>query len=242
MAEDDAGAQHETTTRILIVEDAPEVAQIVRATLSEEGFEVQVARDGESAIELARAEPPDLVLLDIGLPGIDGIEVCRRLRTFSDAYLVMLTARDSEFDRVLGLSMGADDYITKPFSPRELIARIRAMQRRPRASAQSPTPDGLVLRFGELVLDTATREVRVGERMVELSRLEYELLRVLAQHPRQALSREQLLEQVWGDNWFGDDHVLDVHISNLRRKLGDDPRRPRFVRTVRGYGFRLHGS
>jgi DNA-binding response OmpR family regulator len=228
--------------RILLVEDTPEIAELIRESLSGEGFEVLLAGDGETAVELARAQPPDMVLLDLGLPGIDGIEVCRRLRTFTDAYLVMLTARDSEFDRVLGLSVGADDYITKPFSPRELIARIGAMQRRPRAGAGSTSGDGVVLRFGALEIDTGPREVRVDSEVVTLSRLEYELLRTLAEHPRQALSREQLLAAVWGENWFGDDHVLDVHISNLRRKLGDDPQGARFVRTVRGYGFRLHGS
>jgi DNA-binding response OmpR family regulator len=226
-------------SRILVVEDATEMAEAISLTLTSEGFDVQVAHDGHTGLELARSAAPDVVLLDIDLPDIDGWEVCRQVRTFSDAYVVMLTVHADEFDRVLGLSSGADDYVTKPFAPRELVARIRAMLRRPRTAQSAGVETGAVHRFGELTIDTALREVRIGDRVVELSQLEYGILATLAEHSRQSLSRGQLLARVWGEHWVGDDHVIDVHVSNLRRKLGDDPRHPRFVRTVRGFGFRL---
>jgi DNA-binding response OmpR family regulator len=168
--------------------------------------------------------------MDLNLPGIDGVEACRQLRTFSDAYVIMLTGLDNETDRLIGLSVGADDYMTKPYSPRELVARIRAMQRRPRAVDGGPPR-----RFGALEIDPGTREVTVAGEPVQLSRTEYELLDTLAAQPRLTLSRRQLLEAIWGESWFGDDHVIDVHISNLRRKLGT----PGYVVTVRGYGYRI---
>ncbi|MEA2384592.1 MAG: hypothetical protein QOH72_4563 [Solirubrobacteraceae bacterium] len=225
--------------RIVVVEDASEMAEAIRLTLTSEGFEVHLAQDGHTGLDLARSNAPDVVLLDIDLPDIDGWEVCRQVRTFSDAYVVMLTVHADEFDRVLGLSSGADDYIIKPFAPRELVARIRAMLRRPRTAESAGVDTGTLQRFGDLTIDTGLREVRIGERVIELSHLEYGILATLAEHSRQTLSRSQLLGRVWGDDWVGDDHVIDVHVSNLRRKLGDDPRRPRFVRTVRGFGFRL---
>jgi DNA-binding response OmpR family regulator len=200
---------------------------------------VTAVADGDSALALARASAPDVVILDVSLPGIDGIEVCRQLRTFTDAYVVMLTGRAEETDRLVGLAVGADDYITKPFSPRELVARVRAMLRRPRASAGASDAPEDVRVFGELTIDPGAREVTVAGEVVELSRIEFELLDALSSHRRISLSRDQLLERVWGPNWFGDDHVIDVHVSNLRRKLGDDPRHPRFVRTVRGFGYRM---
>ena len=225
--------------RIVVIEDAREMAEAIRLTLDDEGFDVHVAHDGHTGIDRTRSEAPDVVLLDIDLPDIDGWEVCRQVRTFSDAYVVMLTVHADEFDRVLGLSSGADDYITKPFAPRELVARIRAMLRRPRTAQADGVETGAVQRFGDLTIDTGLREVRIGEDVVELSHLEYGILATLAEHSRQTLSRGQLLGRVWGEDWVGDDHVIDVHVSNLRRKLGDDPRHPRFVRTVRGFGFRL---
>jgi DNA-binding response OmpR family regulator len=222
--------------RALVVDDAPEFRELVRSVLRTEGFRVDVADNGDAALALARASEPDVVVLDIGLPGIDGVEVCRQLRTFSDAYVVMVTGRQDEIDKLIGLSVGADDYVTKPFSPRELVARIRAMLRRPRGdSSGRPT----VRRLGDLELDPAAREVRVEGRVVELTRIEFDLLDALSARPRVALSRAQLLERVWGPSWFGDDHVVDVHMSKLRQKLGDDPRAPRYVRTVRGVGYRL---
>lgn len=217
--------------KVLIVEDDAQLAAATHRLLEKESFEIAVCHDAESGLEQARALPADLVVLDINLPGIDGIEACRRLRTFSDAYVIILTALDSETDRVIGLSVGADDYVTKPYSPRELVARIRAMQRRPRGHA-SAAP---VREFGALRIDPGAREVTVDGGAVELSRTEFDLLDALASEPRMTLSRQQLLERVWGTDWFGDDHVIDVHMSNLRRKLGD----PSYIATVRGYGYRM---
>jgi DNA-binding response OmpR family regulator len=217
--------------KVLIVEDNRPLAASTRALLEREAFEVAVCHDAESGLEQARALPADLVVLDLHLPGIDGIEACRQLRTFSDAYVIILTALDTVPDRLVGLSAGADDYMAKPYSPHELVARIRAMQRRPRASAISAP----IRQFGVLKIDPGTREVTVAGEAVELSRTEYDLLDALAAQPRKTLSRRQLLELVWGEDWFGDDHVIDVHISNLRHKLGD----PDYVVTVRGYGYRI---
>jgi DNA-binding response OmpR family regulator len=217
--------------KVLIVEDDRQMAASTRILMERESFEVAVCHDAESGLEQARALPADLVVLDLHLPGIDGIEACRRLRTFSDAYVIMLTALDTVTDRLIGLSVGADDYMVKPYSPRELVARIRAMQRRPRSAGSADQ----ILRLGGLQVDTGTREVSVDRAAVELSRTEYDVLEALASRPRKTLSRRQLLELVWGEGWFGDDHVIDVHISNLRRKLGD----PGFVVTVRGYGYRI---
>ena len=220
--------------RALVVDDEVPLVKVVCTYLEREGFEVASADDGEQAVALARELDPDVIVLDLMLPGIDGIEACRQIRAFSDAYIVMLTARVEEIDRIVGLSTGADDYVTKPFSPGELMARVRAMLRRPRASRA-----GGVRRFGDLEIDSAAREVRRRGELVELTKLEFDLLDVLSGEPRVAFSRERLLERVWGREWFGDDHVIDVHIGNLRGKLGDDPRAPRYVRTIRGVGYRM---
>ncbi len=227
--------------RALVVDDAPEFRELVGSVLRRDGFTVALAEEGEGALALAESFSPDVVVLDIGLPGIDGVEVCRRLRTFSDAYVVMLTAREDEVDKLIGLSVGADDYVTKPFSARELVARIRAMLRRPRGTNGAPAPARDVWHVGDLEIDVPAREVRSGGRPVELTKIEFDLLSAMAASPRVAFTREQLLERVWGPGWFGDDHVVDVHISKLRHKLGDDPRRPRYVRTVRGVGDRVDG-
>lgn len=230
--EDAATAQ---ALKVLIVEDDEQMAASTRALLERAAFDVAVCHDAESGLERARSLEPDLIVLDVTLPGMDGIEACRQLRAFSDAYVIMLTAMANEADRLIGLAVGADDYMTKPYAPRELVARIRAMQRRPR-STSTPTE---VRRFGSLEVDPGTREVRVDGSVIELSRTEYDLLDALTSQPRLTLSRRQLLEQVWGKSWFGDDHVIDVHVSNLRSKLGDDSGKPRFVITVRGYGYRV---
>lgn len=224
--------------RVLVVEDDPAISRLVESYLAREGFTVAVTADGESGVELARADPPDVIVLDLMLPGIDGIEVCRRIRTFSDTYVIMLTARTEEIDRLIGLSVGADDYLSKPFSPRELVARVRAMLRRPRVVGHDPEGEP-PRRFGDLLVDPAAREVHLAGEPVELTRTEFDLLNTLSARPRVAFSRCQLLERVWGGDWYGDDHVIDVHIANLRAKLGDDPRAPRFVRTVRGIGYRM---
>ena len=224
-----------TGARALVVDDALEFRELVGTVLRREGFAVELASDGPEAIETARTFAPEVVVLDIGLPGMDGVEVCRRLRTFTDAYIVMLTGRQEEVDKLIGLSVGADDYVTKPFSPRELVARIRAMLRRPRAA----TMPAEVRRAGALEIDMGAREVKVDGAVVELTRIEFDLLAALSERARVTLTRGQLLERVWGPNWFGDDHVVDVHVSKLRQKLGDDARAPRHVRTVRGVGYRL---
>jgi DNA-binding response OmpR family regulator len=214
-----------------VVDDEEQLVELVRAYLERDGFEVTSAADGETAVELARAFDPDLIVLDLMLPGIDGIEACRRIRVFSDAYVVMLTAKAEEADKIVGLATGADDYVTKPFSPGELMARVRAMLRRPRAAVDA----GEVRRFGELEIDVAAREVRQAGVPVELTRLEFDLLDALSAEPRVAFSRARLLERVWGPGWFGDEHVVDVHIANLRARLGDAG----VVRTVRGVGYRM---
>jgi len=225
-----------TRLRALVVDDERPLVEIVSSYLEREGFDVLAAFDGEQAVELARDEQPDLVVLDLMLPRMDGIEACRRIRGFSDAYIIMLTAKAEEADAIVGLSTGADDYLTKPFSPGELIARVRALLRRPRSVGAG---NETVRRFGQLELDPGTRETRVDGRPVELTRLEFDLLKALSAAPSVVFSRGQLLERVWGPGWFGDDHVVDVHIANLRRKLGDDPTAPRYVRTVRGVGYRM---
>ncbi len=224
--------------KALVVDDEEELARLVADYLHREGFTTQVARDGEQALEYARAASPDVVILDLMLPGIDGIEVCRRLRAFTDAYIIMLTARADEVDKLIGLEVGADDYLTKPFSPRELAARVRAMLRRPRAH-QSEGAEAPVRMFGDLVIDPVSREVSVAGQPAELTRLEFDLLDTLSARPRLAYSRRQLVDRVWGYDWFGDDHIVDVHIVRLRRKLGDNPARPRYILTVRGIGYRM---
>jgi DNA-binding response OmpR family regulator len=230
------GGQAPAGLRALVADDEPPLVKVVSSYLEREGFQVATAGDGERAVELARELDPDVIVLDLMLPGIDGIEACRRIRGFSDAYIVMLTARVEEIDRIVGLSTGADDYVTKPFSPGELMARVRAMLRRPRTGREQP---GAVRRFGDLEVDHSAREVRRGGESIELTKIEFDLLDVLSAEPRVVFSRERLLEHVWGGDWFGDDHVVDVHIANVRSKLGDDPRAPRYVRTIRGVGYRM---
>ena len=223
--------------RALVVEDTPSARMLVAALLTQQGFAVSTAEDGDSGLATARAEDPELVVLDVGLPGIDGITACRALRAFSDAYVLMLTAQDSELDKVLGLNAGADDYITKPFSTPEFLARVGALLRRPRRGSVRTEEEER--RFGALVIHPAAREALLDGVILDLTRIEFDLLATLSSQPRVAFTRAQLLDQVWGPNWFGDDHLVEVHVSNLRRKLRDDPRTPAFVRTVRGIGYRM---
>jgi DNA-binding response OmpR family regulator len=220
--------------RILVVDDEAPIRELVRGYLEREGFEVETAMDGLAAVDAVRASAPDVVVLDVMLPGLDGIEVCRRIRTFSDAYVLMLTARGEEIDRIVGLTVGADDYLVKPFSPRELVARVRALLRRPRGAAdvRATTPVGFEI-------DESRRVVRVDGAAVPLTTLEFDLLAVLARDPGIVIGRQALLDRVWGPEFVADDHLVDVHIANLRKKLGDDPARPRFIETVRGVGYRL---
>jgi len=233
-----------TGLRAMVVEDEAPLANLIGSYLERDGFETALTGDGADAVILARQVDPDVVVLDLGLPGLDGVEVCRQLRTFSDAYVVMLTARTEEIDTLIGLSVGADDYMSKPFSPRELMARIQAMLRRPRTHVAAPGPaetavPALIHRVGGLALDVDGREVTVAGRPVALTRTEFDVLAALARDPGVVLTRAQLIETVWGPSWTGDEHLVDVHIGHLRRKLGDDATRGRYVRTVRGVGYRM---
>jgi len=222
-----------------VVDDERALARLVAGYLEREGFEVDLAFDGPGAVALARARDPEVVVLDLGLPGLDGVEVCRQLRTFSDAYVIMLTARSEEVDTLIGLSVGADDYLTKPFKPRELVARVAALLRRPRRAAGAAVEPVPALRFGPLRLDLLAREVQVGDEPVELTRTEFDLLAALAAAPQRVFSRRALIAQVWGDDWVGDEHLVDVHLLHVRRKLGDTATDQRYVRTVRGVGYRM---
>ena len=221
--------------QVLVVEDEPELAAVVAAYLRKEGFAVDVAGTGPEAVEMARNLLPDLVALDIMLPGFDGLEVCRRIRGFGDCYVIMLTGRDDDIDKLIGLSVGADDYLVKPFSPRELTARIRAMLRRPRGLGDGPASQ--VRTFGHLRLDADARKAWLDESEVDLTRTEFDLLDALTAAPRRAFSRRQLIDAVWGADWYGDEHIVDVHVGHLRKKLEDDAGSPTYIRTVRGIGY-----
>jgi DNA-binding response OmpR family regulator len=225
------------SVRILVVEDERNLVNLLRGYLEREGFEVHEALDGNAALKTARSVEPDVVILDWMLPGMDGMEVLRELRRSSDTYVIMLTARTEEMDSIVGLSAGADDYLTKPFSPGELVARIRAMLRRPRGGV--PDVAEMPLQFDELIIDPARREVRLRGEEVDLTALEFELLAALASRPGLVFNRGQLLEHVWGEAYFGSDHVVDVHVANLRKKIEDDPANPRYIKTVRGVGYRF---
>jgi len=230
--------------RVLVVEDAPEFLEMLVPLLEREGYRTETASDGEAAVEAARSFEPDLIVLDLTLPRLDGVEVCRQVRLFSDAYIIMVTSRVDEVDRVVGLEVGADDYLSKPFSPRELVARVRAMLRRPRShrttneSADGPGGETSPRRFGDLVVDPLGRTVLIGSREINLTRLEFDLLDALSSNSAMVFSRALLRELVWGPDWFGDDHVVDVHIANLRKKIDAKGQGSR-IRTVRGVGYRM---
>lgn len=229
--------------RILVVDDEVPIVDLVASYLEREGWLVERAGDGLTALELIRKSEPDAVVLDLMLPGMDGIEVCRQMRAFSDAYVLMLTARSEEIDRIVGLTVGADDYLAKPFSPRELVARLKALLRRPRSDlggAVDPIPTGSAGAGPDgLEVDEGRRLVSVDGEAVELTALEFNLLAVLAREPGIVVSRARLLDQVWGIGFIADDHLVDVHVANVRRKLRDDPATPRFIETVRGVGYRV---
>ncbi|MBI3972991.1 MAG: response regulator transcription factor [Chloroflexi bacterium] len=227
---------------VLVVDDERNLVELVQRYLAREGYVVHVAFDGPRALELARREHPDLVVLDVMLPGLDGIEVCRQLRQFSDAYVLMLTARTEEVDKIVGLTVGADDYVTKPFSPRELVARVKALLRRPRSGLGATVSDAPPPRaLGDLTIDEARHEVTRDGEPLPLTVREFALLAALASQPGRVFTRAQLLERVWGNEYY-DDHVVDVHVGNLRRKLDDDPTNPRYVETVRGVGYRFRAA
>lgn len=227
-------AENHPAGRVLVVDDEKTLAEMVATYLERAGFTVAQAHTGPQALAEARRFTPDVIVLDLGLPGMDGLQVCRQIRAFSDCYILMLTARGSEDDKITGLTAGADDYITKPFSIRELVTRIHAVLRRPRATTMA-TP----LTVGELVIDPIAHEARVGDVLVDLTRTECELLAVLALRRGQVLSRHELVTDVWDTSWVGDERIIDVHIGNLRRKLGTDSKGRGFIETVRGVGYRM---
>lgn len=222
-----------TETVIVVVEDDPNIADLVELYLRRDGYRVHQAPDGETALKTIRDRQPKLLILDLGLPGrVDGLEVCRQVRATSDVPIIMLTARDDEVERVLGLEMGADDYVTKPFSPRELVARVRAILRR----AEGPKPTGAAVHtMGAVEVDTGRREARLNGVPVALATREFDLLQYLAEHQGLALSRRQLLDGVWGADWIGDDRTVDVHVRQLRKKFGD----LLSLDTVWGVGYRM---
>jgi two-component system, OmpR family, alkaline phosphatase synthesis response regulator PhoP len=222
---------------ILVVDDEPKIVELARDYLEHAGFGVQTARDGPSALEHVHRNRPDLVVLDLGLPGLDGLDVTRRIRQDSNLPVIMLTARDDELDKLLGLELGADDYLTKPFSPRELVARVRAVLRR--ADAGSTSGAGEIVRAGDLTLDLPRMRAELGGRSLDLTATEFQLLAALARQPGRIFTRSQLLDAVHGVAFESYERAIDTHIKNIRRKLEPDPRRPVHVLTVYGVGYRL---
>ncbi|HEV8228715.1 MAG TPA: response regulator transcription factor [Candidatus Limnocylindria bacterium] len=223
-------------TKILLVDDDTNLRHTLGYALRQEGYEVITADDGERGLETFRQTRPDVVVLDVMLPRLDGFEVCRRIRRESDVPVIMLTARDTEMDKVVGLEIGADDYLAKPFSTRELIARLRAMVRRTR---RTEPVRGERITSGGLILDAARHRVTLGEREVALKPKEFDLLAFFMEHAGQVFGREQLLASVWGLDFNGDSRTVDTHVKTLREKLGDDAERPRWIETVRGVGYRF---
>ncbi|MET4705788.1 response regulator transcription factor [Frigoribacterium sp. UYMn621] len=225
--------------KVLVVDDEPQIRTVLRGYLEAEGYDVAEAADGAEALAALREDPPALVLLDVMLPGIDGLEVLRQLRGFSDAYVILVTARAEEVDKLVGLGVGADDYVTKPFSPREVTARVKAMLRRDNRGDRTDADP--LLRFDGLSVNPAHREVEANGTSVVLSSLEFDLLTALAAEPGRVFSRAQLLEKVWGYDFYGDERVVDVHIRSLRARLGDDAGDPHLIATVRGVGYKFVG-
>jgi len=220
--------------KILVIDDEPSIVNLITAYLKPEGYEVLTAMDGPSGLKSARAFKPDLIILDIMLPGIDGIELLSRLRRESEVYVILLTARTEETDKIVGLSVGADDYVTKPFSPRELTARVKAAMRRIQTGAGSGS-EMSVYSFRHLRMDVGARTVQVDEQPIELTAIEFDLLKALVENRGRVLSREQLLEKVWGGEYFGEQRVVDVHLGHIRQKLGHED----LIATVRGVGYRF---
>jgi two-component system alkaline phosphatase synthesis response regulator PhoP len=224
------------SAKILVVDDEAKIVKLVRSYLQQAGYSVVDAGDGQTALIQARREKPDLVVLDLGLPGIDGMEVARILRRESNTPIIMLTARIEDTDRIVGLELGADDYVTKPFNPRELVARVRAVLRRTSGTATVPEQ----LRAGDLLVDIGGHQVTLAGRPLDLTPTEFDLLVVLLQNPNRAFTRLELLDRVQGDAYEGYERTIDAHIKNLRAKLGDDPRHPRYIQTVFGVGYKLN--
>jgi two-component system alkaline phosphatase synthesis response regulator PhoP len=224
---------------VLVVEDEPKILEVVRDYLADAGFSVSTAADGPAALATARANPPDLVVLDLGLPGLDGLDVARELQRRAPVPIIMLTARGAEVDRVIGLELGADDYLVKPFSPRELVARVRAVLRRTGAGGPAQDGEPAPFRVGDVEVDRARRRVTVGGRVVELTATEFDLIAHLAAQPGRVFTRAQLLDVIHGVAVESYDRAIDAHVKNIRRKLEPDPHRPRYLMTVHGVGYRL---
>jgi len=227
---------------ILIADDDPTIRDVLEQYLKREGFRVLIATNGQAALQTARSEKPDLVVLDLMMPELDGWEVCRRLRAESALPILMLTARGEEYERILGLGLGADDYVTKPFSPGEVVARIKEIFRRIEMSRAPTAPSQEIIRAGNLVIDPTTRNIMVGKRRCDLTPKEFDLLYFLASHPRQVLSQQQLLDQVWGYTYAGETSTVTVHIRHLREKIEADPANPCLIETVWGVGYRFNGD
>jgi two-component system alkaline phosphatase synthesis response regulator PhoP len=223
-------------TTILVVDDEDSIRSIVTAYLEAEGYAVHTAVDGQGALAAFRRHKPDLIVLDIMLPGMDGLEVMQHIRRESDVYVLLLTARSEDTDRIIGLTVGADDYLTKPFNPRELVVRVKAILRRSRGSLGGEED---VLNFRHIRIDTLKHKVWRDDEEIDLTALEFNLLKTLATYPEMVMSREQLLEQVWGYDFYGDVRVVDVHIKRIRQKLEVDPTDPQYVVTVRGVGYKF---
>ena len=228
-----------TPATVLVIEDEKPLADMVVAYLARAGYQTLIAHTGPAGVQAARESRPEVVILDLGLPGLDGIEVCRQIRTFSDCYVIVATARSDEIDTLIGLSVGADDYVTKPFSVRELVARVQTVLRRPRTASSALDHAQPPRTFGELSVDPSSLQVHLRGEPVALTPTERDLLMTLASRPSMAFSRRQLIDDVWGGGWVGDEHLVDVHIAHLRKKLGDNPDTGRYVTTVRGVGYRM---
>ncbi|TAH51770.1 MAG: response regulator transcription factor [Chloroflexota bacterium] len=224
--------------KVLVVDDEPQILDVVSKYLTREGFQISIARDGEGALSAFNANKPDLVVLDLMLPKVDGLEVFKRLRTLSAVPVIMLTAKGEETDRIVGLELGADDYITKPFSPRELVARVKAVLRRVTTGTMLDTGERTLVR-GDLRIDPRARSVSVSDKAVELTSKEFDLLWFLASHPGQVFTRTQLLDHVWGYEYYGDSSTVTVHIRRLREKIENDPANPHYLSTVWGVGYKF---
>ncbi|HEV2459841.1 MAG TPA: response regulator transcription factor, partial [Ktedonobacterales bacterium] len=239
-----AGSGEDNQPRLLVVDDEQSIVDFIRLGMRYEGYRVEEASDGVTGFDAAQRLRPSLVILDVMLPGMDGIEVCRRLReneATQDIPILMLTAKDEVRDRVTGLDAGADDYLTKPFSFEELLARVRALLRRQQRVVAAGGPGGRVLRLADLTLDEAAREVRRGDRLIELTATEYNLLHLLLTHPRQVLDRQTILNRVWGYDFMGETNIIEVYVRYLREKIEDEPSNPKLIQTVRGVGYVLKG-
>ncbi|MCG7331573.1 response regulator transcription factor [Salinicoccus roseus] len=228
-----------TVHKILVVDDEPSIVTLMKFNLEKAGYEVITAEDGRQGLDLSLTEKPDLIVLDLMLPGMDGMDVCKTLRQEKvDTPILMLTAKDEEFDKILGLELGADDYMTKPFSPREVVARVKAILRRTQVQ-QAPDDASSVIKLGALEIHTDTYDVYARGEQLVLTPKEYELLLYLSNHKNKVLSRDQLLNGVWDFHYDGDTRIVDVHISHLREKIEADPKRPAYIRTIRGFGYKL---